>query len=256
MAWKWLVAAVLLMTAVVACTHEPPPYESRYTPPPPPLGAPAPLPPGASFVDTFDRPDTQLGLGEGWDLRESIDNSALPLSATDGFIRAGRYASASMTNVFAVRKFRSKVRRIGAEASWTRVGDGPAETLFMAISANEKITSDLVQLAVNPAEWEVSTRRNGHFWRVVRGRFDPPLDLDRDYRFEMDAADGSITATLPNGVRTGRVGTSDLLSERAFWRHGFDPADPRPAGARFAANIVWVAEEGQTLVPVPSADSG
>jgi hypothetical protein len=183
-------------------------------------------------------------------MREIIEGNPILPPATDGFIKSGHYASASDQSVFALRNFRSTVRRVGAEARWTRVGDGAVESLVMAITANDLIMSVFVQLSVNPAGWAVSTRRIGDFRRVMSGKFDPPLVLDREYRFEMDAADGSVTVRVPGDEKTGRVGTIGLLSERAYWRHAFAPTD-RPIGVQFSANMVWAAEQGQPLSPIP-----
>lgn len=250
---KRVIAAAIFMTAVAACTPEPPPFESHYTPPPPTAPQPLlPLAPGSSFVDNFDRPDTPLGLGDGWDMREPAGggNPTLP-PATDGFIENGRYTSAGDTGVYAVRSFRSTVHRVGAEASWERVSNGGAETLVMAVTGNDKITTDLVQLTVNPNGWAVSTRRDGgRVRRVFAGKFDPPLELDRQYRFEVDVADGSVTVRVPGAEEKRTVGTSGLLSERAFWRHVSAPTD-RPVGVKASVNMVWVAEEGLPLVPTP-----
>ena len=102
---RWSVAAVLVI-CLVSC-HKPPAYESHYVPPtsPPPLAVPSPAPsvtlPRASFVDNFDRPDTVLGLGEGWDMRGPDADYGLPVpAATDGFISNGsipRLATESST---------------------------------------------------------------------------------------------------------------------------------------------------------------
>lgn len=251
-----VVAAAMLLAAVAACTPEPPPYEPRYAPPAPPAAAPPPLPPGASFLDNFDRPDTPLGLGAGWDLRQvEGPDSGKPrfVPATDGFIRAGRFTSSSDESVYAWRAFRSPIRRIGAEAGWRRVGNGAAETFMLAIAANDRVSSDLVQLVVSPGGWGVETRRgNGKFRTKINGKFDPPLELDRQYRFELDAADSSVTVRVPGAEKTVNVGTIGLLSEHAFWRYVSAPTE-RPVGAKFTADMVWVAEKGQPLSPIPAA---
>lgn len=247
---KLPVSAALILVMVAACAPEPPLYESRYTPPPPVTRPPPPLPPGSSFIDDFNRPDTSLGLDAGWDIRKAEEGNPEPPLATDGFISGGHYASAGLESVYAARTFRSTVRRVGAEARWTRIGDGSVETLVMAITANGQLMGDQVQLAAHPIGWVVSTRRNGQYRRVFRGVFDPPLDLDREYRFEMDAADESVTVRIPGAERKANVGMLGLLSERAFWRYAFAPAD-RPIGVKVSANMVWVAEDGQSMTPLP-----
>lgn len=206
-------------------------------------------------MDNFDRPDTTQGLGGGWDLREvEGPETGKPhfVPATDGFIREGKFTSSTDESVYAWHSFRSVVRRIGVEAGWTRVGIGPAETFMLAIAANDQISSDLVQLVVSPGGWGVETRRgNGKFRTKLNGRFDPPLEVNRQYRFEMDAADGLVTVRVPGAEKTVNVGTLGLLGAHAFWRYVSAPNE-RPVGAKFTASMVWVAEEGQPLSPIPA----
>ena len=122
---KRLSVAAVLVICLVSC-HKPPAYESHYVPPtstPLPLAVPSPAPsvtlPRASFVDNFDRPDTVLGLGEGWDMRGPDADKSLPVpAATDGFISNGSYTSAGDRIVYAVRQFRSTVQRMGAVGRW------------------------------------------------------------------------------------------------------------------------------------------
>ena len=254
MGGKSSVVATMLVVVVTACTPAPPPYESRYVPPSPTSPPPPPLSPGASFVDDFNRPDTETGLGAAWDMRgaEIVANPILP-PATDGLIRDGQFVASGDSSVYAVREFRGAVRRIGAEGRWTRVGNGGEETFVMAVSANEKLRTDMVHFSVTPTGWGVSTRRNGGVARyVIGGKFDPPLGLDHSYRFEMDIADGSVTVRVPGMERKGRAGTIGLVGNRAFWQLYPSPRQV-PLGVKFSADMVWVAEENQPLSPLPSA---
>lgn len=254
MGGKWPVGATMLFAVVTACAPAPPPYESRYVPPSPTSPPPPQLAPGASFVDDFNRPDTEAGLGAAWDMRgaEIVGNPILP-PTTDGSIIGGQFMASGDSSVYAVREFRSAVRRIGAEGRWTRVGNGGEETFVMAVSANEKLRTDMVHFAATPAGWGVTTRRNGGVARhVMGGKFHPPLDLNRSYRFEMDIADGSVTVRVPGMESTGKVGTIGLVGNRAFWQ--LYPSPSRiPLGVRYSADMVWVAEDNQPLTPLPSA---
>lgn len=86
---------------------------------------------------------------------------------------------------------------------------------------------------------------------VVGGKFDPPLEVDRAYRFEMDTADGTVTVRVPGVDRKYSVGTRGLLSDQAFWQLYSDPTE-RPIGAKFSIDAVWVGEQDQSLSPLPS----
>ena len=250
---KWLGAAAVIAIALTGCTHSPPPYAPYYTPPLATTPSPPRLPPGASFVDMFDRPDTASGLGEGWDMREADDGNPLLPPTADGFISDGHFISSSNRSIYAARTFRSVVRRVGAEGRWMPMGIGNEgtrdEKLVMAITANDRLKSDVLQFATTPTGWEVSTRRGGgKFRREMSGTFIPPLERDREYRFEMDAMDSSVTVKMPGVERKGNVGTIGLLSDRAYWQ--LAPAEP-PNGGTFAFNMVWAAEQDQVLTSLP-----
>ncbi|CAA0111071.1 Uncharacterised protein [Mycolicibacterium vanbaalenii] len=249
---KRLFAAALLFTAVSACAHEPPPYESRYTPPAPVAPPPPPLAPGASFVDDFERPNTDGGLGVRWEMRRGEPaNPALPVE-TGAFIRDGHFVSSDDTNVYAVQTLRGTVRRIGAEGRWTKVRNGGYETLVMGIAADDSLGRNLVQLTVSPASWRLSKHRDGDTpAQVAKGTFNPPLALNGTYRFEMDVADGSVTVRVPGVEKEVRVGTLGLLSENAFWQHVSTPKE-LPIGEKFCIDMVWAAEQGQPLTAIPA----
>lgn len=259
MVGKPLIAAIALLTvAVSGCTRAVPVYESRYTPPASTTSAVAPpLPPGASWVDAFDRPDTQFGLGPGWDMRGApIGDASLP-PARDGFVKSGqfaasgRYASAQDSSVYAVRTFDSTVRRVGGEVVWTRTGPGGSEMFAMAISANAALKSDVLQLTATVDRWAVTARRaRGTERSVMGGKFDPPLELEKLHRFEMDAADESVTVRVPGTEKKAKTGTRGILGGQAFWQLFAAPKQV-PIGEKLSINTVWVAEEGKPLFPLP-----
>ncbi len=204
-----------------------------------------------SFLDNFDRDDTPLGLGEGWDIRRGVQGEAIDSVPTGAFIRDGHYVSSNDNGVYAVRTFRSTVRRVGAEGRWTRIGAGGDETFVMGIAASDDLTGNMVQLTVTPAGWTVSKRRGSiDPENVVTGKFSPPLELNRTYRFEMDTADGTVTVRVPGVEKTTKLGTIGLLSERAYWQHYSPPAE-LPIGAKFCIDMLWAAEQGQPLSPLP-----
>lgn len=251
---RWSVAPVLLI-CLVSCQEQPPAYESHYVPPtstplPPPVSSPAPpvTEPQASFVDTFDRPDTVLGLGEGWDLRGPYaDGFPLP-AATDGFISNGSYTYAGDSIVYAVRQFSSTVQRMGTVGRWRKTGDGAETTLAMAITANDQLITDVVHFTANRSDWELTVSRgSGSFEPVARGLFSPMLTLDSDYQFEFEATDDTLTVRVPGNEVTINVSTDGLLGDRAFWE---EYPSGTPAGVVFDFDTVWAAEDGQTLFPV------
>ncbi|MHA0286115.1 hypothetical protein ACXYX3_06625 [Mycobacterium sp. C3-094] len=111
--------------------------------------------------------------------------------------------------------------------------------------------SDNILFAATPNQWQVTTRQNGGVARdIVSGTFNPPLKLNRDYRFEMDVADNAVTVRVPDGQRSGRVGTIGLVGNRAFWELFADP-EAGHSGLLFSADVVWAAEQGATLAIVP-----
>lgn len=246
-------ATAVVLAAVSGCAKDPPPYESRYTPPPPVAPPPPPLPPGASFLDDFERPDTEAGLDGRWQLRAADPGDPATPVGTGAFIRDGHYVSSDNTsNVFAVQTLRGTVRRVGAEGRWTQVGDGGYETLVMGISADADLSRNLVQLTVSPVGWVLSSSRDTAAPQpLAKGEFNPPLAVNGTYRFEMDAADGSVTVRVPGAEKQVKVGTLGLLSERVYWQHVATPAE-LPIGQKFCVDLVWAAEQGQPLSAVPA----
>lgn len=200
----------------------------------------------ASFVDYFDRPDSEYGLGDGWDLRGPyVDRFPLP-AATDGFLRDGFFTYRGDDVVYAVRQFRSTVLRMGATGRWRALRDGAETTMTMALTANDKIVSDMVHLTVTRQKWNLTVRRGADFEPVANGVFLPELNTAEPYLFELAAADDSVTVRVPGAVVTTPVDTTGLLGDRAFWEEF--PMES-PSGTVFDFDTVWAAEAGQLSTP-------
>ncbi|WP_133057320.1 hypothetical protein [Mycolicibacterium iranicum] len=247
-----LLAAALLMTIVSACTPEPPPYESRYTPPAPTAPPPPPMAPGASFVDDFERAETPAGLDQDWELRGADPGKpALPVQK-GAFIRDGHYVSSDDSNTYAVQTLRDVVRRVGAEGRWTKIGNGGYETLIMGIAADDSLNGNQLQLVITPAGWELRKHPDGDSSEAVgKASFDPPLAVNGTYRFEMDVEDESVTVRVAGVEKRVQVDTVGLLGERVYWQH-YSAPDELPIGAKFCVDMVWAAEQGKPLSPVPA----
>lgn len=252
------IALTICVTVLVACQPAAPRYESRYTPPAPSIvpSPPAPLGPGASFIDDFERADTSAGLGEGWDLRGQYVNSYPLPPATDGFIRGGRYTSRGDGVVIAAREFKGEVVRIGGRGKWERVGSGPETTPVLGISPDDHLMSNMVHFAISRNWWSLSVRRkDGAIRRVAGGDFWPPLEFDREYSFEISLVDSDhVLVKVPGGEKAVRVGLRGLTGNRAFWQLYFDKHQA-PAGTIFGFDSVWIAEKGQPLAPVANEGS-
>jgi hypothetical protein len=211
------------------------------------------MPPQASFIDTFDRPDTVLGLGEGWDLRGNPNTNSFPLpAATDGLIKDGHYTYSGVTPVYAVRQFEGSVRSVGTMGRFRRISPSYAQTAFsMAIVPNDQLLTDMLTFVATRSGWNVKMRRaNGPFTQIAQGNFSPPLASDRDYQFELQATDDTVTVRVPGSAEiTKDASTAELLGNRAsFQEHPVR----MPAGDVFDFNLVWVTEDGKPLVPVPN----
>jgi hypothetical protein len=188
------------------------------------------------FLDNFERPNTVRGLGEGWDMRTYVDSFPMP-SATDGFIRDGKYSYAGRSVVYAARQFRGTVRRMGTIGSWKQTSEGGETTLAMAITPNTQLITDMVHFTANRSSWQLTVRRGGGaFEPVASGRFSPVLVLDRQYEFELEATDNTVTVRFPGSEVTKDVSTAGLLGDRAFWEEYIKPA---PAGVVFDFDTVW-----------------
>jgi hypothetical protein len=247
-------AAVLLLL-LTSCSRTPPAYESHYVEPttttPPAVSAEAatlPQPPQASFVDNFDRPDTALGLGEGWDLRGPFNKTPPQPPATDGFIKDNHYTYAGNSVVYAVRQFRGTVQSIGTVARFRKTGAGSETTLSMGMVPNAELNTDMVHFAARRTDWVLEVRRaNGLFRLVAKGQFSPTLDLDRDYQFELGATDNTLTVRVPGQEVTRNLSTKGLLGDRAFWQ---EYTARRPVGVVVDFDTVWAVEKDQPLFPV------
>lgn len=175
-------------------------------------------PTAARFVDTFDRPNSTLGLGEGWDMRAAYAGSFPLPAATDGFIKEGNYTYAGDSVVYAVRHLPGIVKRMSAVGRFRATGPGAETSLAMAITANDLLVSDMVHFAANRSIWSLTVRRaGGPFEPVASGKFSPILKLDHHYKFEIEATDESVTTRVPDAEVTKDVSTAGLLGDRAFW---------------------------------------
>ncbi len=192
------------------------------------------------FVDSFDRADTTLGLGEGWDMRGPyVDAFPLP-PATDGFIKGGKYTYSGDSVVYAVRRMDGTVHRMGAQGQWRQTGEGSDTTVAMAITSNDLLVSDMVHFAASRGNWELTVRRaGGAFEPVAKGRFVPVLDLGVQYRFQLQATDETVTVTVPGTEVTKKVSTAGLLGDRVFWE---EYPNGTPVGTVFDVNAVWASE--------------
>lgn len=246
-----LAGAALLLISAVACTRESPPDECRATVPPSAITTTSESAPAivASWCDTFDRPDTQLGLGDGWDMRAGyVDRFPMP-AATDGFLRGGAFTYAGDSTVYGARQFRGTVREMGTTGRWRQIRDGKADTtIAMAITPNDRLVTEMVHFAANRSVWELTVRRGGPFEPVAKGSFNPPLSLDREYTFAIAVTDDAVTVTIPDGEPTTHpVDTAGLLGDRAFWEEYIKPP---PASTTFDFDTVWAVEDGQPLSPI------
>lgn len=209
--------------------------------------------PGMSFIDDFDRPDTSLGLGDGWDIRgQYVDGYPLP-AASDGFVSDGRFAYAGNATVIAARRFPAPVFRVGGIGRWTELRPGVETTVAMGITSNDNILSDMVQFAATRNGWNLLVRRNnGRFHYVANETFSPPLELNHDYTFEFTIANpGQVIVRVPGHTQTVKVGTLGLQGDRGYWSMYVDQNN-FPAGTVFGFDSVWAAESGAPLASIPS----
>ena len=236
-----VIAVLMCVLALVGCQKEPPAYESRYTDAPATSSLAGPAPPQAGFVDDFNRPDTTHGLGEGWLLRGPYAGSFPMPPATDGFIKGGRYTYAGDAVVYAAREFPNTVRRVGTIGRWSKLHDGPETAIALVISANDNLVTDMVHLVVSRHVWTLTVRRatsgDGSFEPVANGTFAPPLAMGRDYSFELEAGDDTVTVRMP-GLEPviSSVPLAGVVGPYAFWE---EYSDQLPAGTVFEFDSVW-----------------
>lgn len=253
---KRALIAVLLVLAV-GCTREPPPLPEGYKSPPEPsstyLGPPPPKTLEASWVDTFDRPNSEPGVLEGYQLVQRLYEPRLP--ATDGFLRDGAFTYRGEDQVvYAVREFPDTVRSVGAEGAWRQERDGDTDTVIaLVICGNDRLITDMLHLVADRKTWALTVRRqNGEFEPVMNGTFNPPLKVGDTHRFRLDATDTNATVSVPGFTRTAPVDTTGILGKYAFWEQFLKP-DQFPAATVFDYRTVWATVEGQPLQPVPNA---
>jgi hypothetical protein len=227
-----LVTVLVFLFALVGCSKPPPEYASKVNTP---TATTTPAGPQASFVDDFARPNAQ-GLGDGWDVRGPYAGSFPLPPATDGFLRDGAYSYAGDDVVYAVRQFPVPVTRMGTSGRWTTIRPGAETTMTMAITANDKIVSDMVHFGVSRSIWELKVRRGQGFEPVASGKFTPALKLNTDYRFELEAHDGTVTVRVPGAEEIMPVDLMGIVGDRAFWEEY--PAT-MPGGTVFDYDTVW-----------------
>jgi hypothetical protein len=258
---KRCLCIAVLPVLLTSCNREPPAYESHYVPPAststvtptvqslPTVDSP---PLQASFVDNFDRPDTKLGLGNGWEMLGSPNASSRTLPpATDGFIKDGQYTYAGTSPVYATRQFRGVVHSVGGEGRFRKTGDGFIQTgLAMAITATDQKDTNMLVLGITRSSWNLRARRDVTYSQIAQGVFPQMLKIDRDYRFELQTTDNSVTVTAPGIDQViNNVQTADLLGNRAFWQ---ESPIRTPVDQVFDFTTVWATEKNQPLIPVPS----
>jgi len=185
---------------------------------------------------------------------------------TDGFIKDSAYSYSGDDVVYAVREFPGTVQRLGAVGRWTKTRPGSETVMTMATVGDPRTTvTAMVHLSVTRSMWDLTIRRHGRdFQPVASGTFSPILAMDRDHIFEVEVAPMSVTVRVPGEERTANVdmdtprtwqgmltlgmsATAGLVSNTAFWEQY--PAEV-PAGVVFDYDTVWVAVQGEPLVPV------
>ena len=236
-------AALLFALLLSSCSHEIPEYESTYVPDKSldvsEGGSDPAAEPLVSFVDRFDRLDTKFGIGEGWDL------------IGPGFIKDRAFTYAGDSTVYAARQFRGVVQRIGTVGQWRRLRDGEiGTTLAMAIAPNN-LPSALIRFTADRVGWALTPRRGFvDLEPVAEGRFSPPLTLNTDFVFEVEAVDNSVTGRVPGEEVTMNIDLAGLVGDNAVWE---ESPIATPADVVFDFRAVWAAEAGQELVPLYEA---
>ncbi|MEN4450259.1 hypothetical protein [Mycobacterium sp. SM3041] len=238
-----------LVAGLAACARQPPPPQSHYVPDATPTQAAvvqAPDSPGspqvASFVDNFDRPDTDFGLGEGWELR-GVPSTGFVLPTTkDGFIKGNYFTYGGTDDVLAIRTLRGTLKSIGAVGRFRMVGLGGLTIFTMGTSGDSDLSANNVSFVSSRTYWALKVRAtDGVDKTVAQGQYAVPLELDRDYRFELDT-DGvtatvkgtglAVTKPLPTQITPGSVGCWGLVRSRS------------PLGQFFDVKTVWAVEDG------------
>jgi hypothetical protein len=180
-----------------------------------------------------------------------MESPTLP-AATDGFIKDGHYTYAGASSVYAMRQFRGTVRGMGAMGHFRKIDPGLVQSgLTMNIVLSDRKDANTVVLFVARTGWNIRLRQLGTpFKTLAQGQFSPILELDRDYRFEFEATDDTVTVRVPGSEVTKNVSTVGLLGDRASWQEY--PLRTPPAQV-FDFDTVWAVEDGQPLLPIPAA---
>jgi len=248
------IALVLIALLLVGCVREQPPLPEGYVSPPEPtttyLGPPPAKPLEASWVDTFDRPDSEPGVLDGYQLVQRLYEPRL--AATDGFLRDGAFTYRGEDQVvYAVREFPDTVRSVGAEGSWRQEREGDTDTVIaLVISGNDRWITDMLHFVADRKTWALTIRRdNGEFEPVMNGTFNPPLKIGDTHRFRVDATDSNATVSVPGFTRTAPVDTTGVLGPVAFWEQ-FAKPEQFPVSTVFDYQTVWATVAGQPLQPV------
>jgi hypothetical protein len=236
-------AAFLIAVLLPACSHEIPEYESKYVPDQSldvsERARDAAAEPLVSFVDRFESVDTKFGIGQGWDL------------IGPGFIKDRAFTYAGDGTVYATRQFRGAVQRIGTVGQWRRLKGGQIDTTMAMAIAPNNLPSSLLRFTANRAGWALTPRRGFvDLEPVAKGQFSPPLTLNTEFVFEIEARDNSVTVRVPGDEVTTKVDLTGLIGNNAVWE---ESPDATPADVVFDFFAVWAAEAGQKLVPLYEA---
>ena len=249
------IALVLIALLLAGCVREQPPLPEGYVSPPEPsstyLGPPPPKPLEASWVDTFDRPDSEPGVLDGYQLVQRLYEPRLP--ATDGFLRDGAFTySGEDQVVYAVREFPDTVRSVGADGAWREERPGDTDTVIaLVISGNDRWITDMLHFVADRETWSLTIRRdNGPFEPVVHGAFPAPLKIGQPYTFRLDATDKTATVTVPGKKLTADIDTTGVLGNVAFWEQ-FAKPEQFPVSTVFDYTKVWANVDGQPVTPLP-----
>lgn len=251
---RW--GAVILVAGLTACTRQPPPAESHYVPsavPTQSAAAQAPDEPSsptfASFIDNFDRPDTPLGLGEGWDMRSAPSNGYPLPPAADGFIKDNYFGYAGKDDVHAIREFRGELKTVGGVGRFRVTGLGGLTMFSMGISAADDLSANVVGFVSSRSFWALKIRAaNGVDQTVATDKYNLPLEPDHDYQFELSTNGTTATIKGPGLDVTKNLSAAIPPGVFGYWRLFPTRA---PLGDFFDFKTVWAVEDGQPVFPVP-----
>ncbi|CAM5744566.1 hypothetical protein MAUB1S_02032 [Mycolicibacterium aubagnense] len=258
-------SCVMSVTVLTACTPEPPPYESHATSPSPSVTSqptnsaaaqPDSLSAEASFVDDFNRQDTPIGLGEGWNMRTAQSGEAALRPATDGYIKDRHFTYAGKSDVIAIRQFRAPILSIGAEGQFVRRSSSTAETIMMFGTAEDSnLQTNMVVFTSSRTAWGVHLRNqvaNSKLKEIANGQFARPLELGRNYTFLLRITGSQVRITGPGLDVSRSLPTPLPVNAFGFWR---EYPDRPSAGGIFDFGKVWALEDGLPAQPVATSIS-